>query len=213
MSAADTPLDRFAQRDRPDVGREFNELGKAAHVPGQTLRQRRMEKPLQRAVEARERQPKIVQQGRGRRALRQQLPRQITHQTDRVAAARGLDAADVRARLGRKHARHRQRRVLLGQVAQHADLAVRRFGAGVEIDDLEDVLALIGGAQMEIAVALPGQRANRARKTIDVARDPLGFRRRKDRRRGPQSQQACALELLENVIRRGHLEFTRALRH
>ena len=126
------PLDRFAQIDRHDAGREFNELRKAAYVPRQTLRQRRMEKPPQRAVEAREHQPKIVQQGRGGRALRQQLPRQITHETDRVAAARGLDAADVRARLGRKHARHRKRRVLLGQVAQHADLTVRRFGAGVE---------------------------------------------------------------------------------
>ena len=63
--------------------------------------------------------------------------------------------ADVLARAAvGKNARHRQRRILLGQMAQHADLAVDRLGAGLEIDDLQHVFALIGGAQVKVAVAL-----------------------------------------------------------
>ena len=83
-----------------------------------------------------------------------------------------------------------ERGVLLGQMlAARATGSPSLSGARLEIDDLEHVFAPVRGAQMEIAVALAGQRAHRSRKPVGVARDALGLRNGNTRRRGPQRQQ------------------------
>ena len=78
--------------------------------------------------------------------------------------------------------------ILLGQVLEHAPSGSPSLaGSASRSTILSTILARIGGTQTEIAVALAGQRADRNRKPIDIARDALAFRSREDRRRSPQS--------------------------
>ena len=73
-----------------------------------------------------------------------------------MAAAGARETAAVLALESRENARHRQLGVGLSQMAQHLDLAVRGRTAGRKIDNLQNIFALIGGAEMEIAIALAG---------------------------------------------------------
>jgi hypothetical protein len=74
-----------------------------------------------------------------------------------------LDAAQIGADLRGEHLRHRERRGDLGQVAQHANLAVRRLRLCRAIHDLQNELAAVGGANLKITVSLARQRFHRHR--------------------------------------------------
>src|ERR1700761_667411 len=117
-----------------------------------------MKKTLQGMIEAREGVSHVLEKARAGRDLGEQPARQKADETGGVlGAVLADDLAGLLAERGREKARYRQRRILFGQVPQHAQLAVDGLGSRLEIDDLEDILAVIRGTEMKIAVPLAGQ--------------------------------------------------------
>src|SRR5450631_979631 len=93
-------LDRLSERSGFYVRGVFHELGKAPHIPGQSLCERGMEEALQCSIQTRQHIAEIVQQRRVRSALPEQLSRQVTHEAGRVAAVFSLDSTPLGALSG-----------------------------------------------------------------------------------------------------------------
>ncbi len=141
----------------------------------------RRDRPAPASLQAR-------QQRYGGGELRQQLPRKISHQTGRIGCVARLHGADPRRAGWQRCAARAASGPARPNAATRAPDSPSP-GTRLEIDDLQHIFVLIGGAQMKIAVALAGQRTNRSGKPIGVARDAFGLRNREDRRRGPQRQE------------------------
>ena len=144
--------DALPDAGRVDIGGVFDEFGQAADVPRDALSQSRVEETAQCPIDSSQGASDVHQQWRLRRDLRQQPPRDISHEACRVSDAVPLDAAQIRARLRCENSRYRQRRISFRQVAQYADLAVRRLRIGSAVHYLQYIFASIGGANMKIAV-------------------------------------------------------------
>src|ERR1700677_806250 len=148
-------LDVAAHRCGFHVGYVLGELGKPAYVPGQALSERRMKKTLQGAIEACEGVSDILEEPSLRRHFSEQPARQESDETGGVLeAVLANDRTGLLAERTREKTRDRQRGILLGQMLEHAQLAVDRLRSRLEIDDLEHVLAAVRRTQVEVAVAL-----------------------------------------------------------
>ncbi len=179
-----------AARARVQVVDILEQRRRLAYVPDDPLAEGRVKVSRQRPVQACQRLadtlqgPGIGSAQRGQRARHERnhahvVPYAGDHAASQGAAVAGLDDP-----------RHRERRRLLGQITQHAALAIQGRCVGGRVHDLEHEFLTIGGTETEIAVPLAGQ-GLRARHDPEVLlRQSLGVRGRHLRRIGPKRDQA-----------------------
>ena len=178
------------------------EFRQAPHVPGQALPEPRVKEPPERNIQPGEHGAEILEERGIGRATGQQFAGQVAHQAGRIAPLASGDRADLPAQRRGIDARHRQRRILFGEVLQHPQLTISRLRARIEIQDFEDVVPPIGGMQVKVAVALAGQRAHRHAKSVGIPRDALDLRLCEYRRRGPQGEQSFRARVVSRRNRR-----------